>query len=105
MPLAPMTGGRGERYGYQSSASRQSDTLDRGTHSSASRRDRRGVLSRFLCGVASGMIPSFAGLKKRRTFNVAAVLAVLLGSVAAGVFGGVVVWAFCEFDHELRYGP
>jgi hypothetical protein len=51
------------------------------------------------------MIPSFAGLKKRRTFNVAAVFAVLLGSLAAGAFGGVVVWAFCEFDHELRYGP
>jgi hypothetical protein len=51
------------------------------------------------------MIPFFAGLKKRRTFNVAAVFAVLLGSLAAGVFGGVVVWALCEFDHELRYGP
>ena len=51
------------------------------------------------------MIPSFAGLKKRRTFNVAAVFAVLLGSLAAGAFGGVVVWALCEFDHELRYGP
>jgi len=66
--------------------------------------DRLGALSRFLCGLASGMIPSFAGLKKRRTFNVAAVFAVLLGSLAAGVFGGVVVWALCEFDHELRYG-
>jgi hypothetical protein len=86
MPLAPMTGRRGERYGYQSSASRWNDTLDR-------------------CGLASGMIPSFAGLKKRRTFNVAAVFAVLLGSLAAGAFGGVVVWAFCEFDHELRDGP
>ena len=79
--------------------------LTRGTRSSPSRRHRLGALSRFLCGVASGMIPSFAGLKKRRTFNVAAVLAVLLGSLAAGAFGGVVVWVFCEFDHDLRYGP
>jgi hypothetical protein len=51
------------------------------------------------------MIPSFAGPKKRRPFNVAAVFAVLLGSLAAGALGGVVVWAFCELDHELRYGP
>jgi len=51
------------------------------------------------------MIPSFAGPKKRRPFNVAAVLAVLLGSLAAGALGGVVVWAFCEFADELRYGP
>jgi hypothetical protein len=40
----------------------------------------------------------------RRAFNVAAVLAVLIGSLAAGVFGGIVVWAFCEFGHEMRYG-
>jgi len=64
-----------------------------------------GVVSRLLCGLAPGMIPSFAGLKKRRPFNVAAVLAVLLGSLAAGALGGLVVWAFCELDHELRYGP
>ena len=51
------------------------------------------------------MIPSFAGLKKRRPFNVAAVFAVLLGSLAAGALGGVVVWAFCEFAHELWHGP
>jgi hypothetical protein len=51
------------------------------------------------------MIPPFAGLTKRRTFNVAAIFAVLLGSLAAGAFGGVVVWAFCEFDHELRHRP
>jgi hypothetical protein len=51
------------------------------------------------------MIPSFAGPKKRRPFNVAAVFAVLLGSLAAGALGGFVVWAFCELDHELRYGP
>jgi len=105
MPLAPMTGRRGERYGDQWSASRQNDTLDRGTPSSTSRRDRRGALCRFLCGLASGMIPSFARLKQRRTFSVAAVFAVLLGSLAPGAFGGVVVWAFCEFNDELRYGP
>ena len=51
------------------------------------------------------MIPSLAGPKKRRPFNVAAVFAVLLGSLAAGALGGFVVWAFCELDHELRYGP
>ena len=51
------------------------------------------------------MIPSFAGLKKRRPFNVAAVFAVLLGSLAAGALGGVVVWAFCECAHELWHGP
>jgi len=51
------------------------------------------------------MIPSFARLKQRRTFSVAAVFAVLLGSLAPGAFGGVVVWAFCEFNDELRYGP
>lgn len=99
MPLAPMTGGRGERYGYQSSADRPSDTLDRCTHSSPSRRDRRGALSRFLRGLASEMTST-----NRRAFNVAAVLAVLIGSLAAGVFGGIVVWAFCEFGHEMRYG-
>ena len=105
MPLAPMSGGRGGRYGYQSSASRQNDTLDRCTRSSTYRCDRRGALSRFLCGLASEMIPPFAGLTKRRTFNVAAIFAVLLGSLAAGAFGGIVVWAFCEFDHELRHRP
>ena len=50
------------------------------------------------------MIPSFAGLMKH-PFNVAAVFAVLLGSLAAGALGGIVVWAFCELDHGLRYGP
>ncbi len=105
MRLALITGGRGEHYGYQSSAGRQSDPLDRCTRSSTSRRDRLGALSRLLCGLAPGMIPSFAGLKKRRPVNVAAVLAVLLGSLAAGALGGLVVWAFCELDHELRYGP
>ena len=50
------------------------------------------------------MIPSFAGLKQR-PFNVAVVLAVLLGSLAAGALGGIVVWAFCELDRGLRYGP
>jgi hypothetical protein len=35
---------------------------------------------------------------KRRPLNVAAVFAVLLGSLAAGGLGALVVWAFCEFD-------
>jgi hypothetical protein len=100
MPLALMTEWRGGHDGYRSNATPQNDTLDRCAHSSTSRRDRLSALSRFLCGLASGMTST-----KRRTFNVAAVFAVLLGSLAAGAFGGIVVWAFCEFGHDMRYGP
>ena len=49
------------------------------------------------------VIRSFAGPQwqpstKRRTLNAASVFSVLIGSLAAGAFGGFVVWAFCEFD-------
>ena len=58
------------------------------------------------------MIRSFAGLRrqpqepriepstspKRRPLNVAAIFAVLLGSLVTGAVGGLVVWSFCELD-------
>jgi hypothetical protein len=37
-------------------------------------------------------------INQTRVRNIAAVFAVVLGSLAAGIPGGVVVWAFCEFD-------
>jgi hypothetical protein len=40
--------------------------------------------------------------RKRRTITVAAVFAVALGSLAAGAFGGLMVWAFCELDRLIH---